>query len=151
MLKYFTYQFVHSEFSGYKLLDEKNIFSSFTRIVYNGFRILYNDSQIIHFEIDTQLIRRLKLKKLSDEVSVNSAEDKLLSLLERSKEKEDNLLPFTQYSYQTMYWYNFDDIKLIESLNKKIEKRERNKFLVTQSKMNNRKIKQYENKGRFRK
>jgi hypothetical protein len=141
MLKHFTYQFIHSDFIGYRLLDEKNIFANLKKLVYDDFKILYSDSNTIHFNIDTQLIRKLKLKKLSDEISINSKEGKLLELLERSKESviysTDNF--YSEFSY-SCYYDNYDT-KI--DTNNRMENRDRNKFIMTQSKMNNRKVKQY--------
>lgn len=146
MYKYFTYQFETKKYTGYRLLTEKSMFDNFKKLTYTGFIIIYNSSDIIHFKMESQLIRKLKLKKLSDEINLNSIEDKLFQLLERSKEKNDD---FIVDSFTMSYWYNYEDVKLVDNLREDV--RERKKYLINQSKKNIQKIKQYENKSRFRK
>ena len=63
MIKNLTYKFETDKFSGYKLLVEKGIFASFKRINYKGFKINYSCSDLIQYQIEPQLIRKLKLKK----------------------------------------------------------------------------------------
>lgn len=148
MNKYFTYQFEMNKFSGYRVIIEKEKFALFKKIVYEGFKIMYSTSDIIHFEIDTQLIRKLKLLKLNEQIKINSIEDTLTQLLENSKENSEN--SFTDSL--RYYFYNYNDARIVEDIYEKIEeKRERNRFLMNQSRMNNRRVKMYENKNRFRK
>jgi len=148
MLKYYTYQFVMDQFKGYRLLTEKSNFACYKKLELKGFNIILSTAEIIHYEIDTQLIRKLKMLKINDSLNMNSKEYHLFEMFNKSKEK--NLDEPFSYSYSTSYWlydnyYHGNDVALVKE-----EKRERNRFLENQSRQNNRKAKQYENKIRFR-
>lgn len=129
MIKYFTYQFQMGKYTGYRLLSEKGIFASFKKIEYQGFKILYANSEIIHYQIDTQILRKLKLKKLNDSLKRNSIEERLSQLLEGSEEKEER--EYKEYGeyYWTIYNYNKNDVDLVQNINSTfIEKRARDKY-----------------------
>jgi hypothetical protein len=143
MNKYFTYQF-DTHYKGYRLLTEKSNFAYFKNLAYSGFRIVYSNAEIIHFEIDTQLIRKLKLKKISDEINRNSKEYYLFELLERSKESGT----YVSYDSYATYWYNYSDVELTSTLIEKIDRKQKAQH---RSNIINQKAKQYENKSRFRK
>lgn len=129
MIKYFTYQFQMGKYTGYRLLSEKGIFASFKKIEYQGFKILYANSEIIHYQIDTQILRKLKLKKLNDSLKRNSIEERLSQLLEGSEEKEER-----EYKEYGEYWwqyynYNKNDVDLVQNINNTfLEKRARDKY-----------------------
>jgi hypothetical protein len=148
MLKFYTYQFDINQYKGYRLLTEKSNFACYKKLEMKGFRIILSTAEIIHYEIDTQLIRKLKMLKINDDININSKEYHLFEMFNKSKEK--NLDEPFSYSYSTSFWYydNYyhdNDVTLVKE-----EKRERNRFLANQSRQNNRKAKQYENKVRFR-
>lgn len=127
MIKYFTYQFQMGKYTGYRLLSEKGIFASFKKIEYQGFKILYATSDFIHYQIDTQVIRKLKLKKLNDSLKRNSIEERLSQLLEGSEEKEER--EYKGEYYWTIYNYNKNDVDLVQNINSTfIEKRARDKY-----------------------
>lgn len=126
MIKNLTYKFETDKFSGYKLLVEKGIFASFKRINYKGFKINYSCSDLIQYQIELQLIRKLKLKKLNDEIKINSMEDRLFQLLERSKET----LGTESFSY--FYWSDDSDIKF--EIHDKFERKQRERNLDSVSK-----------------
>ena len=149
MLKYYTYQFDINQFKGYRLLTEKSNFACYKKLELKGFNIILSTAEIIHYEIDTQLIRKLKMLKINDGLNMNSKEYHLFEMFNKSKEKD----PDSPFSYQTSasFWYydnsyyHNNEVTLVKE-----EKRERNRFLENQSRQNNRKAKQYENKIRFR-
>ena len=130
MNKYFTYQFEMGKYTGYKLLSEKGVFASFKKIEYQGFKILYATSEFIHYQIDTQIIRKLKLKKLDDSIKRNSIEDRLSQLLERSEEKEEaEYKDYGSYWSWRIYDYNKNDVDLVRNINNEfLEKRARDKY-----------------------
>ena len=146
MNKFFTYKFDTSH-KGYRLISEKSNFAYFKNLEYLGFKIIYSSAEIIHFEIDTQLIRKLKLRKISDEINRNSKEYYLFELLERSKEAKEqgSFIPYESYA---TYWYNYSDVELTNTV---LEKFDRQQKANLKSRVINQKAKQYENKSRFRK
>jgi hypothetical protein len=77
------------KYKSYRLLVEKSTFASYQKIKYEGFKILYSTSDFIHYQIDTQVIRKLKLKKLDTCFKRNSIEERLSQLLNESEEKEE--------------------------------------------------------------
>jgi hypothetical protein len=130
MIKFFTYQFEMHKYKGYKLLSEKGVFASFQKIQYAGFKILYSTSEFIHYQIDTQIIRKLKLKKIDNSIKRNSIEERLSQLLDRSEEKDEN--EFKNYgNYFWTYSGSFysERYTLPSTKNEDfIEKRNRNKY-----------------------
>lgn len=135
--------------NGYRLSVEKSNLLYFKKIVYAGFNIKYSDTNTIEYEIEPQIIRKIKLNKINKQT--NRTEIAILELLERSNEVDMN----TSYNsnYGNSYWYscsssssyNYDDEEIIEN---KQEIKNRNKL---QSKIHSQKAKQYESKTRFRK
>lgn len=128
MIKFFTYQFEMGKYTGYRLLSEKGVFADFKKLEYQGFKILYASSEIIHYQIDTQIIRKLKLKRLNSSIKRNSIEERLSQLLEGSEEKEE-----AEYKYfggfENYCSYNRNDIDLVANINQEfIEKRNRDKY-----------------------
>ena len=125
MIKYFTYQFEMRKYQGYRLLLEKSTFASFKKIECKGFQILYATSDFIHYQIDSQLIRKIKLNKINDGVKKNSTHDKISRLLEGSEEKEDK---DTMYS-TINYWTYASDGDIARNINEELlEKRARDKY-----------------------
>lgn len=146
-MKIFKYEIKHD--TGYRLSVNKSNLIYFKKIVYDGFNIKYSDPYSMEYEIDTQLIRKLKLKKIGKETS--RIENSILELLERSTEREIETNKFNSYYGRYSYSANwscsnsyYDNIDIEE----KTERKERNKY---QSKIYSQKAKQYENKARFRK
>lgn len=138
MIKFFTYQFEMSKYTSYKLLSEKGIFAAFKKLEYQGFKILYTSSEFIHYQIDSQLIRKLKLKKLDNLIKKGSVEERLFQLLESSQEKEEtddfDHLNYG-YSYWNIYQYNKKDVDFTMNLNNDLlEKRWRNKYCANKYK-----------------
>jgi hypothetical protein len=134
MIKFFTYQFEMGKYTSYRLLSEKGIFASFKKIEYQGFKILYSTSEFIHYQIDSQIIRKLKLKKIDNNLKNGSVEERLFQLLEGSEEKEEK--EFKDYgSYWTFYNYNRNDVDLVSNINNNLlEKRWRNKYCANKYK-----------------
>ncbi len=151
--KYFTYIFEDKKYTGYRLISEKSSFDIFSKIGYPGFEILTAPSsvygKILYFKIYNKLIRKLKIKKLNDEIKLNSVEDKLFKLLERSTET-DKKHDFGFSNYWGIYYNDNDNYDYFDSV-EKYEKKVRTHSLIAQSKNNKQKIRQYENKSRFRK
>jgi len=134
---------------GYRLLVEKSNLNYFKKIVYDGLCIIYTDSYILEYNIEPQLIRKIKINKINKQTT--RIENTILELLERSKEIEIDTnkynISYGNSSYGTFYscssnYYN------AEILENKKENKERNRL---QSKIYSQKAKQYENKTRFRK
>lgn len=144
-MKIFKYEIKHD--TGYRLSVNKSNLIYFKKIVYDGFNIKYSDSYSMEYEIDPQLIRKLKIKKIGKETS--RIENSILELLERSTEREIVPNKFNSYygSYSSCYssssYSYYDNIDIEE----KKEIKERNRY---QSKIHSQKAKQYENKARFR-
>jgi len=132
MIKFFTYQFEMHKYKGYKLLSEKGVFASFQKIQYAGFKILYSTSDFIHYQIDTQIIRKLKLKKIDNSIKRNSIEERLSQLLDRSEEKEEKEMGYYIYhsSSWTIYNTSYSERYTLPSTKNEdfIEKRNRNKY-----------------------
>lgn len=132
MIKYFTYQFDMYKYKSYRLLVEKSTFASYQKIKYEGFKILYSTSDFIHYQIDTQVIRKLKLKKLDTCFKRNSIEERLSQLLNESEEKEEKEMGYYIYhsSSWTIYNTSYNENYTIPSTKNEdfIEKRNRNKY-----------------------
>lgn len=137
MIKFFTYQFEMSKYTSYRLLSEKGIFASFKKLEYQGFKILYATSEFIHYQIDSQIIRKLKLKKIDNNLKTGSVEERLFQLLEGSEEKEEKDL-MNVGSYWTMYsggFYNYGDDRMLSTKNDTfIEKRNRDRYCANKYK-----------------
>lgn len=135
MDKYYTYNI--RLLTGYKYVLEKNYIKSFSNT--EGFTIIYVDSNKINFKISSQLIRKLKLYKLSNQISPNSIEYKLSRLLELSKEKEEfNINKTTWYSSVWSSTSGTHGCEVDEVSYE--EKKEQNKYFT---KLQNQKFKQY--------
>lgn len=132
-----------SEYSGYRLKIEQSNLSYFKKLKYNGFRINVSSSYHIEYEMDNQLIRRLKLEKLGDIIRKNSKEDRLLELLENSKfnDNEARILPYSLI-YATGSYYQDENFDYNKEQFKESKKYHANSY--------NQKIKQYGFKNRFR-
>jgi len=141
MIKYFTYNI--SDFKGYRARVEESNIKCFSKIIHSGFKIVTSSTSFIHYEIELKLIRCLKLKRLEDSIRKNSVEDRILELIERSKEVEKNN-PYAYYSSYRNYDYDYYEDNEYD----KFQNKERNKY---QSKIYAQKAKNYENKARFRK
>ena len=159
MIKYFTYNI--SSFKGYRLKVEESNLKCFVKIVYNGLKIVEHSYDFINFEIDLKLIRSLKLKKINEVIRPISVEDRILKLLESSKEVDKNFIypDYSNYSggyggYGTFgcgpFWSNIDSDPYYDNdevVYNKSQNKERNKY---QSKIYAQRVKKYENKARFR-
>jgi hypothetical protein len=122
------------KYKSYRLLVEKSIFASFQKIQYDGFKILYSTSDFIHYQIDTQVIRKLKLKKIDNNIKRNSIEERLSQLLDRSEEKEEK--EFKQFLYYgSVHWNVYENYNIPSTKNEEfIEKRNRNKYYANKYK-----------------
>ena len=137
------FRFDISKYSGYRLKVEQSNLSHYKKLKYNGFIISVSSPYYIEFDIDNQLIRRLKLEKLNDNIRKNSKEDILLELLEKSN-VNDNVARILPYSLTCATgYYDYEDSEI--GFNKE-QMKERNNY---QSRIYNQKIKQ--NGFRFRK
>lgn len=148
--KYYVYNI--SGFKGYKYIIEKSYIRSLKNIIYDGFHVVYDLPDLIHFRMDIKIVRKIKLMKLSKEITLNSVEYKLSKLLELSKEKETGMSLFGTYgaygTYSGSYSYSYSDSYNYDTKDEIEEKKDRNRY---QSKLYNIKAKKYENKARFRK
>ena len=137
MIKFFTYQFEMSKYTSYRLLSEKGIFASFKKLEYQGFKILYATSEFIHYQIDSQIIRKLKLKKIDNNLKNGSVEERLFQLLEGSEEKEEKELTNYGGSYWTTYsgFYSYENDRMPSTKNDNfIEKRNRDRYCANKYK-----------------
>lgn len=147
--KYYYYIFDASKYKGYRRIQEQAFLRRAEKIKYDGFEFKSSSyiADILQFKIEKQLIRKLKLLNISNGVKFASIEYNIIQLLEKSEEYED----FDYFSTSGMSWYLLPQIRSRDISGQKGDKEEykgRQKF---QSKQYNQKIKQYENKGRFRK
>lgn len=150
MHKFYRYNSYND--NDYKLTVGKNNLSYFKSIVYDGFKFLTLDTDIygIDFEIEPQVLRKIKLKQIDNKL--NNVERKIIQLLERSTIKESTFDNNFANSYSNK-WYvtnsSYTDYEYYDEyleLDKKTHK-DKNIF---QQKVNNYKAKQYESKARFR-
>ena len=141
-MSHFTFNI--SKFNGYRLKVEQSNLSYFKKLKYNGFTISVSSPYHIEYDMDNQLIRRLKLEKLSDSIRKNSKEDRLLELLENSKisDNEARILLYSLTWATGSYYYEDED-----SVYNKDQFKEKQKY---HSNSYNQKIKQYGSKNRFR-
>lgn len=133
MNKYFTYQFERGKYTGYRLLIEKQNLSTFQKLTYEGFKIIYTTSEFIHYQIDTQVIRKLKLLKLGENIKRNSVEERLSQLLERSEEKTETEFKSSSFYGNYLYYYSsfnsgFENDSPQNFNNDFVEKRRRDKY-----------------------
>jgi len=144
MIKCFTYNI--SKFKGYRLKIEQSNFKCYSKLKIEGFHVIESYDTFFNYSIDSQLIRKLKLKKINNLIRDNSDENRLLELLNMSKEYEiiDNntWMPNVNYSY----WSSSQECEYYDE-DPKYNKLQ-NKY---QSKIHSQRAKQYENKARFRK
>ena len=150
MVNYFTFDI--SKFSGYRLKLEQSNLKYFSKLKLDGFKVTWSGRLNLEYEIDSKLIRKIKLQKLDDSISAYSVEYKLIELLDKSKIREDfsywpgpgsSGTAGSSSSYSS-YWYEGDYYDNDE----KSYIKESNKY---QSKIHSQMAKQYENKARFRK
>jgi len=133
-----------SKYSGYRLKVEQSNLSYYKKLKYNGFKIIVSSPYHIKYELDNQLIRRLKLLNLSDNIRKNSREDNLLELLEKSQISDNEaILPYSLSWASGSYSYYEDSA----SAYNKYQFKEKQKH---HSNSYNQKIKQYGSKNRFR-
>lgn len=143
--KYYTYNI--SKFDGYRLKYEKTEIAKYNTKLkkIKGFSIYSSCGTIFNFIIDSQLIRKIKLKNLSNEIKFNSIDYYILKLIDKSEEVEsrDDFM----YNY-TSYYYSDKIIedKYYDYEYKKEKLREMKANNYYQSKSNNQKIKQYNRK-----
>jgi len=88
MNKFFTYRLNRNKYEGYRLLVEKSNFDCFKKIKYDSFEILYSNTELLHFQIDSQVIRRLKLLKLEEEIKLTMKKDLFFYYKNPKKEKK---------------------------------------------------------------
>lgn len=136
------FKYALGDFQGARLKYEKSEFKSYKRIHIDGFIIYNNSNYYIEFGVDNQLIRRLKLKSISNEIKNNSIEDKLLRLINLSKTIEDDMTS-SWYSMSVNYYYNDYDI-IDYNVN---ERREQKQYQKYQSKQISQKTNRMSKKG----
>lgn len=132
-----------SDIKGYRQLCERSNIKIYSKIEIEGFNVYYISRYKINFEIDDQLLRKLKIKNLNNNIKYNSAEYHILQLIGKSviaDEYEDE---------NSWYWYSSSsgtngDLEFESKEDKKLK----NKYNSNKYKH---KIKQYENKKWVRK
>ena len=152
--KFFTYDI--SKFKGGNINIGENNISYFKNLQYDGFNVLHSTPYKIIFRVELQLIRKIKLKQLSDSFK-KSVECRLLHILKRSKERVEYpdsykltgsmYGSFSSSSYSYSSSYSCCDDNYVDE-NSKNQFKEKNKY---QSNQYNQKMKQYESKVRLRK
>lgn len=103
------YTFRLRNFTGARLKYEKEEFKKYVKIVVDGFIIHHCYDSYMDFSVDNQLIRRLKLKSLSNQIKPHSVEDKVLRLLEISDPYEPDEVwssYSSYYNYESFYDYD---------------------------------------------
>lgn len=151
--KYFTYNI--TKFKGSRLNIAESNLQYFKKLKYDGFEVLHSTPNKMIFKIELQLIRKIKLKQLSNSFK-KSVECRLLHIIKGSKERDEYPTPFT-YTYGGYGTFGSGSLWSCSSHspsdntideNVKEQYKEKNKY---QSNQYNQKMKQYESKGRFRK
>ena len=136
-----------SGFNGPRLKYYKGEIYKFVKIEYPGLHFNSTFTCVVNYSIDKQLIRKLKLMSMTNQIKHNSKEDLILSFIEKSKPLTDK----KEFVYpDSNYWYNSDvgnDILFEEREMLRVEKLESNK---NKSKMYSQKIKQYNNNRNYR-
>jgi len=104
-------------YKGYRTkIDISNV-NYFKNIKYKGFSIIRTTSDFIIYELETQIIRKLKIRKVNN--LTTNIEDRFLKLLKQSFEYEDEMIQFfyksknpirsssiASYSYRYPYTYS---------------------------------------------
>lgn len=133
------------EFSGARLKYEISILNKYKKINIDGFKITENGYSYIVFTIDDQLFRRLKLKKINDDVKVDSIDDRILKLLENSK-RLTNIDDDTSRQY-VLYNYRVNDYEYDYASFLKEYKRDQKRYNKYQSKIISQKTNRLSKKG----
>lgn len=133
------------EFSGARLKYEISILNKYKKINIDGFKITENGYSYIVFTIDDQLFRRLKLKKINDDVKVDSIDDRILKLLENSK-RLTNIDDDTSRQY-VLYNYRVSDYEYDYASFLKEYKRDQKRYNKYQSKIISQKTNRLSKKG----
>ena len=132
-----------SKFTGYRFKVEQSNLNSYKKLKVDGFQIMDSSYYYIDYQVDIRLIRKLKILALNDLIRKNSVEDRIIQLLDRSKEMNDihkskyNLgIPYPYITTSSGTYYYDDESTAFD----KDQMKERIKY---QSKNYNQKIKQY--------
>ena len=136
--KYFRFDI--EKYTGYRKIAEKSNLKYFQKIKCDGFNVMQYSQTSIKFNIDPQLIRRLKLKNISGNVKRNSRDFYILELIEKSEELNPNEPEeirygdcWTMYGGGDEYFYDYE----------RESNKEKNKY---QNKHYNNKVKNHRNK-----
>ena len=142
MIQKFCYSFIPFKYDGYRRFCEKNLFDSLKKLrgKYDGLNIQTANTQYIIYEIDSKLIRKLKLLKISGFIKPNSIFDKISQLVNGSEEYDHN----KHSEYWTSGWSNSGSLSPCEKIEIKTA-------YSNKAKLHTQKLKNYENKARFRK
>ena len=147
MKEKFCYSFIPSKYDGYRRLCEKNKFKSFKKLrdKCEGLNIQGVDSQCIVYEIDSKLIRKIKLLKIKNEIKTNSIFDKISQLFNGSEKYDYNKDSVGSSIWASgYYWSNSGSLFPCEKLEIKND-------YSNKARLHTQKLKNYENKARFRK
>ena len=146
-IKKFRYRL--GDFQGARLKYELSEFKSYKKINTDGFIIYNSNDYYIDFSVDNQLIRKLKLKNLTNQIKNNSKEDKLLRLINLStiiESEGDSLLSFS-YQVDDTYIYNYSPDCYVDVDVNVIDRREQKRYQHYQSKQISQMINRYSKKG----
>jgi len=103
------------DFSGARLKYEKSELDNYKKIKVDGFIIHEESNYYIIFSVDNQLVRRLKLSSINCNIKTLSVEDRILRLLDISKEFEtEKTTPFG-YNYSTSF-YSYNNVDYNEGI-----------------------------------
>lgn len=136
-----------SGFNGPRLKYYTGEISKFIKIEYPGLYLKTTFTDVVNYCVDKQLIRKLKLMSVTNQIKHNSKEELILSFIEKSKTvngKEDFNFP------DDVYWYNSCDINIDFENEEKEMARDNSIFNKRQSKMHSQKVKQYNNNRNYR-
>lgn len=148
MNNYLKYTFNINKYKNYKKSLIYKEFNIFKKLKYEGIHIIYEGSYSVKYKLDNQLMRKLKLLNING--SINKTEKLILYFVEKSvqiseEESQKNNNWWSSGNYITPLYDYYENTEVIE------QKKEQKNNVKIQSKIFNQKIKQYENKGRFRK
>jgi len=144
-ITYFTFDVSKCNDDAIKCYKKRII--KFSKLEYFGLHIDNVCTGIINFSVDTQLIRKLKILNLDNKIEYYSSEYLILDFIQNSR--IDNNKSISNYS--TMYWYTYDDCKIIDEINNQYQREIKVFNNKNKSKMDTQKIKQYNNKRNYRK
>lgn len=144
MKEKYCYNFEPYKYDGYRRLCEKNLFDSLKKLKYEGLYIQNVTSQFIIYEIDIKLVRKLKLLKIGNFIKTNSIFDKINQLINGSELYDYNKHSMGYSTWASGSYSNSGSLSPCEKLEIKNDYSNR-------ANNHSQKLKNYENKARFRK